>query len=142
MLAKPSRQPVRGGLDDLASLLLLVIGKKVVRPDDDLSQGCAVCITHDADILRLGLFIVSAVGVLSGVFFAVLHIADDTVPEAPRQNMPAAFNGDLLAVSDVDQVATAYGDGVLGRMPNTGDELSFISWEGGRPVLHRNGPGL
>lgn len=88
-----------------------------------------------ARILKFALFTTGAVGALLTCFFAYLHIADDTVAEAPRQAISSAFNGDLLAISDVDQVATTYGDGVLGQLPDAADKLSFISWESGRPVV-------
>jgi len=69
----------------------------------------------NARILKLVFVTVVAVGASLACFFAFLHIADDTVLEAPRQAVSAPFNGDLLAVSDVDQVATAYGDGIRNR---------------------------
>ena len=93
-----------------------------------------------AGILKFVFVIAGAVGILLGGFFAFLHITDDTVPEAPRQAVSASFDGDLLAVSDVDQAATAYGDGILDQLPDAVDQLSFISWDGGRPVVASSVP--
>ena len=93
-----------------------------------------------AGILKLVFVIAGVVGVSLGGFFAYLHVVDDTVPQAARQAVFASFDGDLLAVSDVDQVATAYGDGILGQLSDAVDKLSFISWKDGRPAVASSVP--
>ncbi|TAE31044.1 MAG: hypothetical protein EAZ91_08675 [Cytophagales bacterium] len=79
-----------------------------------------------------GLFI----GLSSGLWgCSTLRHRLDTAPV--DANAPARFEGLLLALSDADQNASAYGDGKLGRVAGLEDSLSLIRLVNGKPQISR-----
>ncbi|BBM88196.1 hypothetical protein [Candidatus Uabimicrobium amorphum] len=55
-----------------------------------------------------------------------LHVVAQNIPEAPIEGTPVFEGKALIGVSDADQIATAYANGVLQRLPGLSDTLTTV----------------